>query len=123
MADFLKIGQLVENLTGFIKVKIELLKLEILEEVSRGIANLFALVLVLILVLFVLLFGSLTVAILLNNHFESEVVGFLIIAAFYFALLIGVVILNRSGKLTQIIEDKLVEKSKEIIDKRLEEDE
>ena len=116
MADFLKIGQLIENLTGFIKVKIELLKLEILEEVSKGIANLFALLLVTIIGLFVLAFGSLTVAILVNQHFESDYLGYLIITGFYAILLLVIIILNRSGKLTQLIEDELIHKSKEIME-------
>lgn len=122
MADFLKIGQLIENLTGFVKVKIELLKLEILEEISKGIANLFALVVVLILGLFVLAFASLTIAVLLNNYLDSYYAGYLIITGFFLILLTAMVLLNRSGKLTQIIEDELVSKSKEIMD-RSEEDE
>ncbi len=122
MADFLKIGQLIENLTGFVKVKIELLKLEILEEISKGIANLFALVVVLILGLFVLAFASLTIAVLLNNYLDSYYAGYRIITRCIGILLTSMVWRNRSGKLTQIIEDELVSKSKEIMD-RSEEDE
>ena len=117
MADFLKIGQLIENLTGFIKVKIELLKLEILEEVSKGIANLFSLMVVMILGVFVLAFGSLTLGVFMNHLFESQYLGYLLITSFYLILFVVVIILTRSGKLVEWVEDLLVRKSKEIINK------
>jgi len=123
MADFLKIGKLIENLAGFVKVKIELLKLEILEEISRGIANLFTLTLMLILGLFVLAFGSLTVGIVLNNYFDSNYLGYLIITGFFVLLFVGVLCLNWTGGLTQKIEDQLVKKSQEVMDKKEEENE
>lgn len=117
MADFLKIGELIENLTGFVKVKIELLKLEILEEVSKGIANLFALVVTLMLGMLVVGFGSITLAIFLNNQFNSEYLGFVAITGFYLLILVVTLIMTKNGKLTEMIEDQLVKKSKEIMEK------
>ena len=67
--------------------------------------------------LFVLGFGSLTVAILLNNELDSKYLGYLVITCFYFLVLAGIVILNRSGKLTQVIEDILMKRGKAIADK------
>ncbi len=123
MADFLKIGKLIENLTGFIKVKIELLKLDILEEISKGIASLFSLVVLLVLGLFVLAFGSLTLAVIINGHYQSPYLGYLIITGFYSILLIVVLILAKTGALTDFIEEKFVNKSKEIIEESHKEDE
>ncbi len=114
MADFLKIGQLIENLTGFIRVKIELLKLEILEEISKGIATLLSLIVIMILGLFVLAFGSLTLAVIINNYLASPYLGYIIITGFYTVVLIIVFLLSKSGKLTDLIEQQLVNKSKEI---------
>ena len=114
MANFLKIGQLIENLTGFIKVKIELLKLEILEEISKGIATLFSLIVLMILGLFVLAFGSLTLAVFINNYFASPYLGYIIITGFYTVVMIIVFLLSKSGKLADLIEQQLVNKSKEI---------
>ncbi len=116
MADFLKISKLIENLTGFIKVKIELLKLDILEEISKGIASLFSLVLVLILGLFVIAFGSLALAVFLNSHYGSPYLGYLVITGLYVIILIVVLLLARTGKLTDFIEEQLVNKSREIIE-------
>lgn len=123
MADFLKIGKLIENLTGFIRVKIELLKLDILEEISKGIASLFSLVVLLILGLFVIAFGSLALAVFLNSHYESPYLGYLVITAFYAVLLVVAFLLARTGKLTDFIEEQLVNKSKEIIEESQTEDE
>lgn len=123
MADFLKIGKLIENLTGFIKVKIELLKLDILEEISQGIAALFSLVILMVLALFVLAFGSLTLAIFINNWADSPYLGYLIITGFYTIVLIVVLILARTGKLSSLIEEELVSKSKKIISESGSEDE
>lgn len=123
MADFLKIGKLIENLTGFIKVKIELLKLDILEEISKGIANLFSLMILMILGLFVLAFASLTLAIFINNYLETPYMGYLIITGFYAVILLVFILLAKSGKLAVLIEDQLINKSKEILEESRAEDE
>ena len=113
MADFLKLGKLIENLTGLVKVKIELLKLEIVEEISKGIAGLFSLLIVVILGLLVLIFGSLTVGAFLNEYYSSTYLGFLVISAFYIVLLILALIVVRSGKIAEKIEEELVRRARE----------
>ncbi|MDA1120704.1 MAG: phage holin family protein [Bacteroidetes bacterium] len=106
MMDFLKIGKLIGNLTGYIKVKIELLKLDIIEEVSKGIANIFSFLIVMILGLFVLGFGSLALAVFLNDYLDSSYVGYLIITGL-FLLFFGITLwMAKTGKLKQIIEEK-----------------
>ena len=109
MADFLKIGKLIENLTGYIKVKIELLKLDIIEEVSKGIASIFSLLIVLILGLFVLGFGSLALAVFINGYLDNSYGGYLVVTGFYSILLIIIIWMSKTGKLKQIIEDQIVE--------------
>ena len=113
MADFLKVGKLIENLTGFIKVKIELLKLDIVEEISKGIAGLFTMFIVAIIGLMVLIFGSLTVGVIINQYYESNYIGFLIISGFYIVILIVAIMVARSGKIAEKIEEELVKRAKE----------
>ncbi len=107
--DFLKIGQLIENLTGYIKVKIELLKLDLIEELSKGIANIFSFLIVIILGLFVLGFGSLALAVFLNSYLSSAYLGYLIITGL-FLFFFGITIwMAKTGKLKRIVEDQILE--------------
>ncbi|MEQ9426127.1 MAG: phage holin family protein [Cyclobacteriaceae bacterium] len=108
MADFLKIGKLIENLTGYIKVKIEILKLDIIEEVSKGVARIFANLIILVLSLFFLAFFNLAAAVLLNSYLDSDYIGYLIIAAVYFVMLLIVIIMAKNGRLKKMIEDQIV---------------
>jgi uncharacterized membrane protein YqjE len=94
IAKFFKVDSLISNLTGYVETRIELLKVEAKEEMSKGlskviffmaIAFLFALVIVLI---------SIGVALLLSNAL-GVFAGFGIVAAFY--LVVAIVLLMLRG--------------------------
>ena len=85
ISKFLKLDGLIESITGYVEARIELLKIEIKEDVSKTIAS--ALIFALIgigLVLFIF-FISFAVAVKLGEY-VSTFQGFAIVAGFYLLL-------------------------------------
>jgi sorbitol-specific phosphotransferase system component IIC len=100
---------LVENITGYVETRIELMKLEMKEEVSKALAK--ALVSVVIIAVFTLFILLISMA---GAYKIGESVGtfggFAIVAGFY--LLIGVLVFLFRGAITEMIEDRVQEKMK-----------
>lgn len=104
LAKFFKVDSLISNLTGYVETRVEILKLEAKEELSKQAANaviygaigfLFALVLV-----FFSVAIALTIGVSLGNF-----AGFSIVAGFY--LIVGLVLLLNREKLIKSIERKI----------------
>lgn len=106
---FLRLDGIIANLTGYIETKIELMKLEIREDVSRTLAKASVfLVIGLIMGLFIL-FISMAVAFKISES-TSPFAGFAIVAGFY--LLIAVVIWLVRESLQKKLEQQFTEKIK-----------
>ena len=103
------INKLKEALTGYLKVKIELLKLDITEHLSKVLAQVIALMIIFIVALFVLAFASLTLANFLNGIWDSTYLGYLVLTGIYVLLLFIVIYLLKSGKMKHYLEDNIVE--------------
>lgn len=103
----LKLDGLVENLTGYIETRMELMKLEVREEIAKAIAHLSILFFVLAAGSLFILFASVSLALLIGKYvgfFE----GFAIVAVFYLLVVIIIVLLR--GSVSEALEKKLVEK-------------
>ena len=87
----LKLDGLIDNVTGYVEARIELMKLEIKEDVSKALAKL-AMIMVLVFAfsLFVLLI-SMAVAFKIGER-AGTFGGFAIVAGFYFALILILVL-------------------------------
>jgi hypothetical protein len=100
---------LIENITGYVEARIELMKLEMKDEVSKALAK--ALVFVVIAAVFTLFILLISMA---GAYKIGETVGmfggFAIVAGFY--LLIGVLVFLFRGTIMGMIEDQLQEKMK-----------
>ena len=79
----LKLDSLFNNLIGFIETKIEFYKLQLKEEAARTLALLLFLYFISLAGLLFLIFLSFFFVALLNHFFESQYLGFLIMALFY----------------------------------------
>ncbi len=80
---FLRLDNLIENISGYVEARIELLKIEIREDVAKVLARaLMVLIIVLLAVLF-LLFFSVGLAHFLNSFFAEPYLGYWIVAGIY----------------------------------------
>jgi len=80
---FLRLDNLMENLTGYVEARIELLKIEIKEDIAKVLANALRIIIVAFLALIFLLFLSIGLAHFLNNYFDKPQVGYWIVAGIY----------------------------------------
>jgi hypothetical protein len=104
---FLKIDGLIENLGGYVETRVELLKLEIKEEITKSMAKLSLIFAVAVIFLIAIVFISFGVAIYLGQLVESLVAGCAIVGGLYF--LLALVILFYKESVTHHLEKKLKE--------------
>lgn len=106
---FLKLDSLVDNVTGYVEARIELLKIEIKEEVARGLAK--ALVTVVMIAVFTLFIMLISIA---AAYKVGETIGmfggFASVASFY--LLIGLLVFLFRNSITELLEKQLEERMK-----------
>ena len=103
---FFKMDTLIENITGYVEARIELMKIEMKEEVAKGLAKAFVfIVITAVLTLFVLLI-SMAVAYKIGEA-VGTFGGFAIVAGFY--LLIGVMLFLFRDSITGKLEESLTE--------------
>ena len=104
IAKFLKLDNLIGNLTGYLETKVELLKVEIKEDLAGGLAKAINYMILAFVFALVILFISLGAAIVLAEQVGSFA-GYAIVAAFY--LLIGLILLSQRETLSKKLERKL----------------
>jgi uncharacterized membrane protein YqjE len=101
---FLKLDGLVNNLTGYVEGRIELVKYEMKEDLARGLAKVSLLMLAALLFTFFLIFVSVAIAFKLSESMGTFK-GFGIVAAFYLLLLILIMVFR--GNISKSLEKKL----------------
>jgi uncharacterized membrane protein YqjE len=103
---FFKLDGLVNNLTGYVETRIELLKYEIKEDMAKAIARMSLVLLTILLFTFSLLFFSVSIAIKIGESIGSFA-GFAIVAGFYLTLMLIIVIFRES--ISKNLENKIRE--------------
>ncbi len=103
LSKFFKVDSLIENLTGFVEIRVELLKLEVKEDVAKGLAKGVAwFVIGFVLTLF-LVFASIGLALLIGATL-GLFAGFMIIASAY--LIFGLILLLLREKIVSALEHR-----------------
>lgn len=74
---------LIENVSGYVEARAELIKLEIREEVSRLLAKSIVYAAIMLFAFLFLIFFSIGLAQYLNTFFEESFAGYLIVALIY----------------------------------------
>jgi len=91
----LKLDGLIDNITGYVEARIELMRLEIKEDISKALAKLtLFIVLAFVFTLFVLLI-SMAVAFRIGEHL-GNFGGFAAVAGFYFLLIVILLIFRET---------------------------
>jgi uncharacterized membrane protein YqjE len=101
---FFKLDGLVNNLTGYVETRIELLKYEIKEDMAKAIARLSLVFLTALLFTFFLLFISVSVAIKIGESM-GNFAGFGMVAGFYFLFMLIVILFRKP--IGENIEEKI----------------
>lgn len=108
MAKIFNIDRLIDAVLDYLKVKADILKLDIIERISALVAVIISFLIIFIGFLFFIAFASLTIGSLLNQILESSYLGYAIVTTVYFILLMIVVYYLRSGKMQNTIESIVV---------------
>jgi hypothetical protein len=109
IAKFFKVDSLIENLTGYVETRVEILKIEAKEEISKQLSNAIVYVSIGFLFALVLLFLSVAIGLTIGEHL-GNFAGFSIVAGFY--LIVGVILLLNREKLIKAIEKNIALKLK-----------
>jgi hypothetical protein len=113
LAKFFKVDSLIENLTGYVEARVEILKHEAKEEIVKQVSNLVVYLLVGFIFAVVLIFFSVSIALKISESLGGFA-GFGIVSLCY--LIVGVVLfLNRTqliGKVEHKVRENLNKKKK-----------
>lgn len=91
--------ELLENISGYLEVKIELIKVELQEDLAELGSRLILLVAVIIFAFLAILTATVGISQYLNEVLSSKYLGFILITIFYLFLVVLLVLLNRYFKL------------------------
>jgi hypothetical protein len=108
---FLKLENLVGNLTGYVETRIELMKYEVKDDISKVAARAGLYLTIVMMATFFILFFSIAVAMVLSEKLGSFW-GFSIVSFFYIAVALALVLMRNS--ITQSLEKAV----KQIIQKK-----
>lgn len=95
-------------ISDYVEAKVELFKINAYEKIAQVSAVLFSSVIIVLAGFFVLLFLSISGGLYLGSLFNSNALGFLIIAGIYILLLLFVIIFRKKLLEKQIV-DKVIE--------------
>lgn len=99
-----KLDGFVNNLTGYVETRLELLKYEIKEDMAKAIARLMLALLTAMLFTFFLLFISVSVALWIGDEIGT-IAGFGIVAGFYFLMMLIIIVFRDS--INKALEEKI----------------
>jgi hypothetical protein len=102
----LKLDGLIENVTGYVEARIELLKLDIKEDLAHGLAKVAVYVVLALAFMIALLLFSMAVAFKIGDSL-GNFAGFGIVAGAYF--LIGLILLLFQESISATLEKKVKE--------------
>lgn len=103
----LGIDKIFENIKKLIDTRLQIIKLEIKEEISKSLSNIIFSLIILNVALFSILFLSIGLSIYIGSLLENYYYGFLIIGGFYLALLLLLILMKDNKWLKDQIELKL----------------
>jgi hypothetical protein len=113
MSDFLKIGELKENLIKLIEAKFELTKLNVQDKIEGIVVKVAYALITFILGIVVIIFLSILIALGLNHLIGSSWLGFLFMFGFYI-LILAIFIFAKDS-----VQNTIKKRVEEIVDENL----
>jgi hypothetical protein len=107
ISKFFKLDHLMSNLTGYVEARMELLKVEVKEDLVKGLSKVIVYLSIAFVFVLVIFFVSLGVAIVLSKLL-GDFWGYGIVASFY--LVVGLILIFNRNYLSRRIEKDLSNK-------------
>ena len=104
---FLHLDNFIQNITGYVEARIELMKVEIKEDVAKAISRGLVSIAMLLIGFMFLVFFSVGLAHYINEFFDKPYAGYWSVAGLYAIILVFLVVFK--GKIYQYFEAKLLE--------------
>tara|TARA_B100001245_G_C22763661_1_gene369390 strand:- start:489 stop:809 length:321 start_codon:yes stop_codon:yes gene_type:complete len=104
----IKIDKLIESISSYLKIRFDIMKIDLIEKFSSSIANVVSSFVLFFTLLFVLAFASLTLGSILNTILKSDYLGYAIITFIYVIFYLIIHYIAKSGKLRSIIEKEFL---------------
>ena len=104
LSKFFKVDSLLSNLTGYVETRVELLKVEVKEDLSKGLAQAIAYLFIFFVFAVFLIFLSVGAALWLGSS-VGPVLGFCIISVVY--LIIGTILWFSRARIIEDLETRL----------------
>jgi uncharacterized membrane protein YqjE len=104
LTKFLKLDQLVSHLTGYVETKVALIKVEVKEDIDKGISQAVVYLLIAFVFALVILFFSLGVAVAISTKI-GPLGGYGIMAVLY--LIVGLVLYKKKDQLIKKVKREL----------------
>ena len=104
LSKFFKVDSLLSNLTGYVETRVELLKIEVKEDVAKGLAQAVTYLFIAFIMALFLTFVSIAVALLLGERL-GNIAGFSIVGLIY--LVAGLILWSLREKLIAGLEHRL----------------
>ena len=101
------LDSLIDHFARFIELKIELIKIEMQESLSRAIGQLLIAMMAALFICFAILMISIGAAEVLNQYFQSIWLGYFMIAGIYLVCFILLILLKSPLKLEEKIEQRI----------------
>lgn len=106
LTKFLKLDNLISNLTGYVETKVELVKVEVKKEIAAGVSKAITYLLIAFVFSMVLLFFSLAVAIVLSDVWGT-LWGYGTVGLFY--LIVGLILFAKREALNKEFEKQFAQ--------------
>lgn len=103
LSKFFKVDSLLNNLSGYVESRVELLKVEVKEDLAKGLAQAVAYLFIFFILALFLTFFSIGLALLLSESL-GNFAGFSIIAAVY--LVTGLILWSRRQQIINKLEER-----------------
>ena len=107
---FLRLDNLLQNVTGYLEARVALIKIEVREEVVKVLSRGIILVAILFLATLFLLFLSFGLAEYLNSLFQNNYTGYWLVAGFYGVFFLLIIIFRKP--IDRNFEKRLIEMMK-----------
>lgn len=104
----LKLDKLFQNLTGYIETQIELIKLDLKDQAAESIQKLIQVIIIMLFAFIFIIFISVSAAVGINLLAESKLMGYLIVAAFYFVIVL-IFLFDKNTKFGKWVYGKFIE--------------
>ena len=101
-------SNLIQNITDFIEVKIERIKLRLISATAAFFSTALSISLFIAIAFFMVFFFSFGIAYLLNQSLDSDYIGFLIVGSFYLLVILIVLFLFKRKIIQAFFESLLI---------------